>query len=54
MKKCEVCSHSRAAHADGIRCALCGCTGEEREMTQQTLAFRNSIPVRVTTNTRKR
>jgi hypothetical protein len=54
MKKCDVCSHSRAAHTDGIRCALCGCTGQERQMTQQPLAFRSSLPVRVTPNTRKR
>jgi len=54
MKKCDVCDHSRAAHADGIRCALCGCIGQEQQMTQQPLAFRSSIPVRVTPSTRKR
>jgi hypothetical protein len=53
-KKCPICSHSRAAHLDGIRCALCGCMSERRDAIQESFAFRSSLLRRVTTNTRKR
>lgn len=54
MAHCRLCGHSRAAHVDGVRCALCGCLPQRREFVQETFAFRNVIPTRVTTNTRKR
>src|SRR5260370_38590013 len=44
-KKCDFCPHSRAAHTDGIHCALCRCRSERRELVQETLAFRGTIPV---------
>jgi hypothetical protein len=54
-KKCDLCSHSSAAHLDGMRCALCECTSERREVVQQTLAFRSILPSsRLAMNTRKR
>jgi hypothetical protein len=53
-KKCDICSHSRAAHVDGGRCALCGCTSERRDLVQQTLGFRSTLPARIINNTRKR
>jgi hypothetical protein len=54
-KKCDICSHSSAAHVDGVRCALCDCTSERREVVQQTLAFRSILPSsRAILNTRKR
>lgn len=46
-KKCDICSHSHAAHVDGVRCALCDCTSERREFVQQTLAFRSTMPARL-------
>lgn len=54
MARCKLCGHSRAAHIDGVRCALCGCLPDRREFVQETFSFRNAIPMRVTTNTRKR
>ena len=54
MKKCDICSHSRAAHLDGIRCALCDCVSQERTFTQQALVFRSALAVRTTATTRKR
>jgi len=53
-KKCEICSHSAAAHMDGVRCALCGCLSERRDFVQQSFSFRSTLPSRVTINTRKR
>lgn len=57
MKKaqpCSKCGHSRAAHIDGTRCALCGCAPLRDEVVQELLPFRSLIPLRVTVNTRKR
>lgn len=54
MNRCKVCGHSRAAHVDGVRCALCGCLPDRREFVQETFAFRNAIPTRATSTTRKR
>jgi len=51
---CRKCGHSRAAHIDGIRCALCGCSPQRDEDIQENLPFRSLIPMRVTANTRKR
>jgi hypothetical protein len=45
-RKCDYCGHSRAAHADGVACALCRCRSEQRELVQQTLAFRGTLAVR--------
>jgi hypothetical protein len=54
-KKCDLCSHSSAAHIDGVRCALCECSSERREVVQQTLAFRSILPSsRLIANSRKR
>jgi hypothetical protein len=53
MKKCDHCQHSRAAHIEG-RCALCGCTSEERTFQQESFAFRSALHRQVTVNTRKR
>jgi hypothetical protein len=52
--KCDICSHTRAAHVDGIRCALCGCNSERRSFVQETFTFRSTVPSRVASNTRKR
>lgn len=61
MKRCQHCGHSRAAHSDGVRCALCGCVPQRQTFVQEAFAFRNgmarpagSIPERVMANTRKR
>ena len=43
MKRCELCGHSRAAHADGVHCALCHCRSERTEVVQQSFAFRGVI-----------
>lgn len=51
---CPYCGHSKAAHAGGTKCALCNCVSRPRELVQESLAFRSSIPLRVTANTRKR
>lgn len=53
MKKCPLCQHSRAAHADR-RCSLCDCTSEERTFRQESFAFRSTVHRGVTVNTRKR
>jgi hypothetical protein len=52
-RKCDYCGHSRAAHADGIACALCRCRSERVQFVQQSLSFRDSIPLRPQ-NARKR
>jgi hypothetical protein len=54
MKRCEHCGHSRAAHIDGMRCALCGCVPGRQTFVQEKLGFRTTLPTRVTANTRKR
>ena len=54
MKRCEDCGHSRAAHVDGMRCALCGCTPGRRAFVQESFSFRSSLPARVSSDTRKR
>lgn len=54
MKRCQLCGHSRAAHLDGTRCALCGCTPRRQTLVQDSFAFKNALPTRVTDNTRKR
>jgi hypothetical protein len=43
VKKCDFCPHSRAAHTDGIHCALCRCRSERRDFVQETLAFRSNL-----------
>jgi ribosomal protein L37E len=54
MARCKLCGHSRAAHVDGVRCALCGCLPERRNFVQDAFAFRSALPGRVMTDTRKR
>lgn len=61
MKRCEHCGHSRAAHVDGLRCALCGCVPQRQTFVQEALPFRSgvsrpagAIPEQVAFNTRKR
>lgn len=44
-KRCDFCDHSRAAHIDGIRCALCTCISQRREFVQQSLTFRDALPM---------
>jgi len=51
---CEVCGHSRAAHVDGVHCALCRCGSERPAAVQQSLAFRGTLPVRTVGMGRKR
>src|SRR5437867_7520368 len=46
VRRCEFCGHSKAAHVDGIQCALCSCRSEERDFVQQSLAFRGTLAVR--------
>ena len=45
-KKCEVCGHSHAAHVDGVHCALCRCASQRSVAVQESLGFRNSLPIR--------
>jgi hypothetical protein len=52
-KTCEFCGHSRAAHTDGIKCALCNCVSRPRELVQETFAFRTPL-LRPAQNRRKR
>lgn len=55
MKRCELCGHSRAAHVDGLRCALCGCVPQRQTFVQSGFTFRSSLPTKVTdNNARKR
>jgi len=54
QKRCEYCNHSRAAHVDGVRCALCGCVSEKRSFVQESFTFRATLQRRVTASTRKR
>ena len=42
-KRCDLCGHSRAAHAGGIQCALCRCRSERTQVVQLSLAFRGVI-----------
>jgi hypothetical protein len=46
MKRCEHCGHSRAAHVDGMRCALCGCLPLRQNFVQERFGFRENIPLR--------
>jgi len=43
MKKCEICGHSRAAHTDGVKCALCDCISRPRELVQESFGFRGPL-----------
>jgi hypothetical protein len=52
-KKCEHCGHSRAAHTDGVQCALCRCQSQPRTLLQESFAFRDAIPLPTPTS-RKR
>lgn len=54
MKRCPHCGHSKAAHIDGIRCALCGCLPQRQTFVQDSFAFRSALRTRVTNDTRKR
>ena len=54
MKTCSHCGHSRAAHLDGVRCALCGCVPSRTTFVQDSFSFRSALPGRVSNNTRKR
>ena len=54
MKRCELCGHSRAAHVDGMRGALCGCLPQRQTFIQDSFSFKTALPLRVTSNTRKR
>jgi hypothetical protein len=57
MKRCEHCGHSRAAHVDGMRCALCGCLPQRQNFVQERFGFRENIPLRAVPSaggTRKR
>ncbi|HEX8169691.1 MAG TPA: hypothetical protein VF824_04030 [Thermoanaerobaculia bacterium] len=54
MKRCEHCGHSRAAHVDGLRCALCGCTPARQTFVQDSFSFRSTLVARPAASTRKR
>jgi hypothetical protein len=54
MKHCPICGHSRAAHVDGTRCALCNCVPWRQDYVQDALPFRSALPGRVMPDTRKR
>ncbi|PYQ58209.1 MAG: hypothetical protein DMF58_16125 [Acidobacteria bacterium] len=54
VKRCEFCGHSRAAHVDGIQCALCSCRSEARDFVQQSFAFRGTLGVLKVPGARKR
>src|SRR5437867_1230687 len=54
VKRCDFCGHSRAAHTDGVQCALCSCRSEERNFVQQSFAFRDTLGVRKFNPARKR
>ena len=54
MRKCEVCGHSRAAHVDGVACALCRCHSERSELVQDSFAFRSALAPRSKGAGRKR
>lgn len=45
-RRCDYCGHSRAAHTDGVHCALCRCASERIEFVQAEFGFRNSITLR--------
>jgi hypothetical protein len=42
-KKCPFCGHSRAAHTDGVHCALCRCRSELTQPVQESFAFRREV-----------
>ena len=54
MKRCQHCGHSKAAHVDGMRCALCGCVPSRQTFIQDSFSFRSSLPTRAKDNPRKR
>ena len=54
QKRCQYCGHSRAAHIDGMRCALCGCVPSRQTFVQESFGFRTSLPGQVKIGTRKR
>lgn len=54
FKQCKHCGHSRAAHADGMRCALCGCAPQRQTFVQTSLGFKTALPMRAAAATRKR
>jgi hypothetical protein len=54
VKRCEFCGHSRAAHVDGVQCALCSCRSERRSFIQQSFAFRSMLSEPAGPMTRKR
>jgi hypothetical protein len=54
MKHCRICGHSKAAHVDGTRCALCGCVPWKQEFVQEALPFRSMLTGQAAANTRKR
>jgi hypothetical protein len=55
VKRCELCGHSRAAHAGRLRCALCGCTPQQkRTLIQESFTFRTALPARRVAIGRKR
>jgi hypothetical protein len=51
---CDICGHSRAAHVDGVHCALCRCSSERPAMVQESLVFRTALPIRSARIGRKR
>jgi hypothetical protein len=51
---CEICGHSRAAHVDGVHCALCRCSSERPAAVQESLVFRSALPIRAAGIGRKR
>ncbi|MEK6375017.1 MAG: hypothetical protein AABO58_20275 [Acidobacteriota bacterium] len=53
-RKCPYCDHSRAAHTDGVHCALCRCRSEEPALMQESFAFRGAVTARRERITRKR
>jgi len=53
-RKCPNCPHSRAAHTDGVHCALCRCRSEEPAVVQESFAFRGAVTSPRVRNTRKR
>jgi hypothetical protein len=54
VKRCEFCGHSRAAHVDGVQCALCSCHSEPRSFIQQSFTFRSMLAEPPEPMTRKR
>src|ERR1051326_1597972 len=53
-KTCRLCGHSRAAHTDGVKCALCACVSRTRELVQESLPFKGQTRMSVPSTGRKR